>query len=91
MREQAVANEAGCLVEGHFTFVGIAHQQREEDLCVRIVRRDLDRVDGDLPKAQALAKEALGGGRAKLVLAFSPPGEGISAWPFPQMAEPGML
>ncbi len=40
----------------------------------------------DLPKAQALAKEALGGGRAKLVLAFSPPGEGISAWPFPQMA-----
>jgi peptide/nickel transport system substrate-binding protein len=40
----------------------------------------------DPQKAQALAKEALGGGRAKVTLAFTPPGEGISAWPFPQMA-----
>lgn len=40
----------------------------------------------DPAKAQALAKEALGGGRAKVTLAFTPPGEGISAWPFPQMA-----
>ncbi len=42
----------------------------------------------DQARAQALAKEALAasGGRAKVVLAFSPPGEGISAWPFPQMA-----
>ncbi len=42
----------------------------------------------DPTKGQALAKEALAssGGRTKVVLAFSPPGEGISAWPFPQMA-----
>lgn len=40
----------------------------------------------DLPKAQALAKEALGGGRAKIVLAFQPAGEGITAWPYPQIA-----
>lgn len=40
----------------------------------------------DLPEAQRLAKEALGGARAKVVLAFTPPAEGISAWPFPQIA-----
>jgi peptide/nickel transport system substrate-binding protein len=40
----------------------------------------------DPTKAQALAKEALGGGRAKVTLAFSPPGEGITALPYPQIA-----
>ncbi len=40
----------------------------------------------DPAKAQALAKEALNGGRAKVTLAFSPPGEGITALPYPQIA-----
>ena len=40
----------------------------------------------DPAKAQALAKEALAGGRTKVTLAFTPPGEGISAWPYSQMA-----
>lgn len=40
----------------------------------------------DLEEAQQLAQEVLGGQRAKVVLAFTPPGEGINAWPFPQIA-----
>lgn len=40
----------------------------------------------DAAKATQLVQEALGGQRAKAVLAFSPPGEGITAWPYPQMA-----
>ena len=40
----------------------------------------------DLSAAEQLAQEALAGTRAKVVLAFTPPGEGINAWPFPQIA-----
>lgn len=40
----------------------------------------------DPSEAQELANTALNGGRAKAVLAFTPPSEGISAWPFPQIA-----
>ncbi len=40
----------------------------------------------DPARAQEQARAALGGQRAKVTLAFTPPGEGISAWPFPQMA-----
>ena len=40
----------------------------------------------DLPEAERLAKAVLGDTRAKVVLAFTPPGEGINAWPFPQIA-----
>ena len=39
----------------------------------------------DAAKAQALAKEALGGNRARAILAFTPPSEGIGNWPYPQM------
>ena len=39
----------------------------------------------DMAGATALAKEALSGGRAKVVLAFTPPSEGIGNWPYPQM------
>jgi peptide/nickel transport system substrate-binding protein len=39
----------------------------------------------DMGKAKALAKEGLNGGRAKAVLAFTPPSEGIGNWPYPQM------
>ncbi len=37
-------------------------------------------------EATKLVSEALGGARAEVVLAFSPPGEGITAWPYPQIA-----
>jgi peptide/nickel transport system substrate-binding protein len=40
----------------------------------------------DLEEATQLAQEALGGQRVNVVLSFTPPGEGINAWPFPQIA-----
>jgi peptide/nickel transport system substrate-binding protein len=41
----------------------------------------------DLDQAIALAQEALGGQTTNIVLAFTPPSEGIGQWPFPLIAQ----